>query len=57
MNTITTLNDEQLDTVQGGILTSILAGAAAVAAAATVVKSCIDIHKILKEKKAAKKAQ
>lgn len=51
-NNIIALKEEELAPVQGGIFTTILAGAAAVAAIATIVKSGIDIHKLVKEGKA-----
>lgn len=49
---ITTLKDEQLNHVQGGLAVTIIAGAAAASALGALVKVGIDFHKFRKAKKA-----
>ena len=54
MNTnITALKEEQLDNVQGGLLVTIIAGAAAAASIGALVKANVDFYKYRKSKKAA----
>lgn len=50
---IIALKEEQLENVQGGLLVTIIAGAAAASALGALVKASVDFHKYRKSKKAA----